>query len=75
MEKYTASYVKTSSSFVIQNLDERPDTDSPIYPAVCVLKNILMRGNPTIMSEYLQEKFGKGMHRTTITRHILFFMK
>ena len=64
MEKYTASYVKTSSSFVIQNLDERPDTDSPIYPAVCVLKNILMRGNPTIMSEYLQEKFGKGMHRT-----------
>lgn len=64
MEKYTASYVKTSSSFVIQNIDERSDTYSPVYPAVCVLKNILMRGNPTIMSQYLQEKFGKGMHKT-----------
>lgn len=64
MEKYTASYVNNDNNFVIQNIEEKPDIKSPVYPAVCVLKNILMRGTPTIMSEYLQEKFGSDMHKT-----------
>src|SRR5699024_6352458 len=29
---------------------------SGVYPAVCVLKNILMRGKPSAMSDYLREQ-------------------
>lgn len=58
MKKFTANYVHTNSNFVIQNLKEGRTTDEELYAFCCILKNILQRGVPTKMSEYLQIKLG-----------------
>ena len=58
MEKYTANYANTNPNFVIQNLNER-EIELPEKPLLYVLKNILQRGCPTTMSQYLQERLGK----------------
>ncbi|MBZ4664723.1 MAG: hypothetical protein JG776_2447 [Caloramator sp.] len=58
MEKYTANYVYTNHNFVIQNLTNSRKERNKYYPAYCVIKNILHRGCPTIMSQYLQEVIG-----------------
>ncbi len=59
MEKFTAGYVNTSNNFVIANLTKQRNENGNYYPIYCVLKNILQRGCPTVMSEYLQERIGK----------------
>lgn len=54
---YTANYSHSNHNFVIQNLGgER--VESKYLPAICILKNILQRGKPTLMSTFLQEKIG-----------------
>lgn len=58
MKKFTANYVHTNSNFVIQNLKEGRTTDEELYAFCCILKNILQRGIPTMMSKYLQSKLG-----------------
>lgn len=58
MRKYTANYTYTNPNFVIQNLEYKR-SDSSMLPLLCVLKNILQRGFPTVMSRYLQGKIGK----------------
>ena len=58
MKKFTANYVHTNSNFVIQNLKEGRTTDEELYAFCCILKNILQRGVPTMMSKYLQSKLG-----------------
>lgn len=58
MKKFTANYVHTNSNFVIQNLKEGRTTDEELYAFCCILKNILQRGVPTMMSKYLQGKLG-----------------
>lgn len=62
MKKFTANYVHTNSNFVIQNLKEGRTTDEELYAFCCILKNILQRGVPTMMSEYLQGKLG-ALHK------------
>lgn len=57
MIKYTANYTYTNPNFVIQNL-ELGKGKSPLRPLVYVLKNILQRGFPTVMSKYLQKEIG-----------------
>ena len=57
MRRYTANYTYTNPNFVIQNLEER-EHNVGLYPLLCVLKNILQRGFPTVMSKYLLEKLG-----------------
>ncbi len=52
MNKYTAGYTHTNNNFVIQNL-KNDESDSNIRPLLLVLKNILQRGCPTVMSNYL----------------------
>lgn len=57
MKKYTANYSYSNHNFVIQNLNgERIRNE--YLPAICILKNILQRGKPTLMSSYLQENLG-----------------
>ncbi|WP_164723713.1 hypothetical protein [Thermosipho globiformans] len=51
MERFTAGYVNTNNNFIIMNLHKEKVEDSEYYPMYCVLKNILQRGCPTIMSE------------------------
>ena len=58
MIKRTANYANTNSNFVIQNLNgSRVETE--YVGAICILKNILQRGNPTLMSSYLQNSLGQ----------------
>lgn len=64
MKRYTANYAFTNPNFVIQNLVEN-DFDLEEKAIFFVLKNILQRGCPTIMSKYLQEKLDLiGFHET-----------
>jgi ATP-dependent DNA helicase RecQ len=58
MKKNTANYAHTNSNFVIQNLKEDV-VDHPVVPLLYVLKNILQRGAPTMMSRFLQGHLGK----------------
>lgn len=61
MKKYTANYSYSNHNFVIQNLNgERIRNE--YLPAIYILKNILQRGKPTLMSSYLQENLG-SIHR------------
>lgn len=59
MEKYSANYSYTNHNFTIQNVKGIKQADSIYYPVICVLKNILHRGTPTIMSHYLQSQLGE----------------
>ncbi len=59
IKKYTANYANTNHNFVIQNLDDEPNSNSQYYSAICVVKNILQRGKPTLMSSFLQKQIGK----------------
>lgn len=58
MEKYSAAYSYTNYNFVIQNIKGNKDINNKYYPLICVVKNILQRGCPTYMSDYLTEKIG-----------------
>jgi len=52
---------------VIQNLKgERISNE--YLPAICILKNILQRGKPTLLSAYLQDELGQ-IHRADNFRH------
>lgn len=72
MKKFTANYAYTSSNFVIQNLKEGKTEDTDLYAFCCILKNILQRGVPTTMSEFLQEKLGK-IHKEANFKEILIY--
>lgn len=62
MLRFTANYAHTNHNFVIQNLHgER--LNNHFVPPVCVLKNILQRGTPTLMSKYLQSNISKIQDR------------
>jgi len=58
MKKFTANYVYSNSNFVIQNATGNYDKSNKFFPIICILKNILMRGCPTFMSEYLSNELG-----------------
>jgi len=55
---FTANYSTTNHNFVIQNL-EGERVKNKYLPAILILKNILQRGKPTLMSKFLQSKIGK----------------
>lgn len=56
--QFSANYSSTNHNFIMQNLPARIKRENPYYAAVCIMKNILMRGCPTYLSQYLQEKLG-----------------
>ena len=58
MKKYSANYANTNHNFVIQNLDGKVCKNSIFYPAICIIKNILHRGKPTLISSFLQKNIG-----------------
>lgn len=57
-KKYTANYSFTNPNFVIQNLVENP-IKSEYLSVYFVVKNLLQRGFPTILSKYLQNEIGE----------------
>jgi len=54
---YSANYSYTNHNFIIQNLQMKK-SKSKYIPAICILKNILQRGKPTLMSSFLQNEIG-----------------
>jgi ATP-dependent DNA helicase RecQ len=63
VKKFTANYSYTNHNFVIQNLSGKR-IDNEFLPAVCILKNILQRGRPTLMSKFLQKEIG-SIHKSS----------
>ena len=57
MKKYSANYSYTNHNFVIQNLDG-PRKESQFLPAILIIKNLIQRGKPTLMSQYLKSIYG-----------------
>ena len=70
MRKYTANYTYTNPNFVIQNL-ESVENKSDLFPLLCVMKNLLQRGFPTVMSKFLQEKIGCIHERDDYEKRLL----
>ena len=62
MKKFSANYSNTNHNFVIQNINSKQKS-SKYLPAICILKNILQRGKPTLMSTFLQGQIG-SIHKT-----------
>jgi len=58
-ELFSANYSHTNHNFVIQNLSQNSISSeserSKYLPAIHVLKNILQRGKPTLVSRFLKE--------------------
>lgn len=57
MKKYSANYSFTNHNFVIQNLTLHRK-ESEFLAAILIVKNLIQRGKPTLMSQYLQSIFG-----------------
>lgn len=58
MLKFTGNYSNTEHNFVIQNLPTKRQVSDSDLQIICVLKNILLRGAPTLLSKYLQSELG-----------------
>jgi len=63
MKKYSANYSYTNHNFVIQNLTN-PRKDSEYLSAILIIKNLIQRGKPTILSQYLQSIYS-AVHKDT----------
>ena len=57
MKKYSANYSYTNHNFVIQNLT-LPRKESKFLSAILIVKNLIQRGKPTLMSQYLHSIYG-----------------
>lgn len=57
MKKFTGNYSNTEHNFVIQNLPSKRQVAEIDLQMIFVLKNILLRGSPTLLSKYLQKEF------------------
>ncbi len=55
MYYFTAGYIHGDNNFVIQNV-HNTKRKNKYYTAICILKNLLQRGNPTLMSQYLLQE-------------------
>ena len=61
-KEYSANYSYTNHNFIIQNLSSgsvrSEEKRSKYLPAIYLLKNILQRGKPTLLSRYLRGVLG-----------------
>jgi len=57
MKKISANYSHSNHNFVIQNIGSKEEKNKYL-PAIYILKNILQRGKPTLMSTFLQDSIG-----------------
>lgn len=59
---YSANYTHSNHNFMIQNLyvntKNIPIRHEQYIPGICIIKNLLQRGKPTLMSKYLQSHLG-----------------
>lgn len=74
MLKYTANYTYTNPNFTIQNLEKR-ENNSDMLPLLYVVKNLLQRGFPTVMSKYLQGILGSIQEKENYEERLLLVPK
>lgn len=72
MRRFSGSYSLCNRNFVIQNLRSQR-ISSKRLSAVCILKNLLLRGKPSLMSKFLQEKYG-SIHKNHETYKKPFYL-
>ena len=58
MKRFTGNYSNIEHNFVIQNLPEKRQVAECDLQLISVLKNIILRGSPTLLSKYLQSELG-----------------
>lgn len=58
MKRFTGNYSNTEHNFAIQNLPAQKQVAESDLQIIAVLKNIVLRGSPTLLSKYLQSEFG-----------------
>ena len=67
MLRVSAAYNNCNPNFVIQNIDEPTEWNDSIF---AILKNVLMRGCPTLPSLLLRENFGLPQYTPDISYYI-----
>ncbi|MDF7822172.1 DEAD/DEAH box helicase [Runella sp. MFBS21] len=72
-KKYTANYAFTNPNFVIQNLVDN-QIKSEYLSVYFVVKNLLQRGFPTILSKYLQDEIGEIHKQNDFNKENLFVL-
>ena len=75
IKQYSANYSNTNHNFVIQNLDGNANINNKYYQSICVVKNILQRGKPTLMSTYLQKQIGSIQTSSEFKKHKVLISK
>lgn len=75
LKQYSANYSNTNHNFVIQNIDGTADINNKYYQSICVVKNILQRGKPTLMSTYLQKQIGSIQTSSEFKKHKVLISK
>jgi ATP-dependent DNA helicase RecQ len=74
---YSANYIHSNHNFMIQNLYDNtrniPSRHAQYIPGIYILKNLLQRGKPTLMSKYLQSHLG-SLHTTPFFKDALPFI-
>ena len=75
LKQYSANYSNTNHNFVIQNLDGTANINNKYYQSICVVKNILQRGKPTLMSTYLQKQIGRIQTSSEFKKHKVLISK
>jgi len=56
MKKFSANYCKCNGNFIIKGI-KKVSKEIPYISTIKIVKNIINRGNPTIMSKYLKEQY------------------
>ena len=58
MKKYSCSYNGINPNFVLSDIEKHQDIDPVFFGMLDIVSNIIMRGVPTIPSQYLIESVG-----------------
>ena len=69
-KSYTANYIEADSNFSVYNLSDKIVKDR-FHPILCLLMNLLQRGNPTDFSDYLNTQFeiNKNNHHLHLLKY------
>lgn len=60
MKRFTANYCNADSNFEIHNIKKYVGRDDISYSVLCVVQNIIQRGEPTGLSRFLKENYGEN---------------
>lgn len=68
MHKFSANYSNTNHNFAIQNVIDK-SKNNRYFPMLCTLKNMLQRGCPTLMSDYLRKNYNVDIHNKECNKY------